>query len=139
MNDLFSFIVDIVDWGCLDLAFFVPEGVEDRDAIDSVATCQLIVVHEAIRLDLKMELALPDGGFVISCGCIDDVNVVEDSILVFALLFVLELVGKCHQPINVGFGLPQKEDLELNVSHSIPFSNVYLCPYFLEFAFWVIF
>ena len=99
MNDLLGFIVDIVDWSGLNLTFFVSECVEDRDAIESIATSQLIVVHETIRLDLKSELCLSDCSFIISCGCIDDIYVIEDSILILAFLFLLELVGKRHQII----------------------------------------
>ena len=117
-------MVDVVDWGGLHLSFLMSEGVEDRDAADGEAVSQLVVVAEAVGLNVEGVLGFSDGGLVIAKGGINNVVIVENAIFIFAFFLVIHLVGKCNQPINLGFDLPEVGDLELDISDSVLSSDV---------------
>ncbi len=107
VDDLLGVVVDVVDGSDLDLAFYVPEGVEDGHVAHSEAIDHLIVVHEPVLLFIEDELGLPHGGLIFAHGGVDDIVVVVDSILVQTFLLVLELVGEGRQHVFVVFDLPE--------------------------------
>ena len=124
VNDLFGFVIDVVDWGGLHLSFLMSEGVEDRDAADGEAVSQLVVVAEAVGFNVEGVLGFSDGGLVIAKGGINNVIIVENAIFIFAFFLVIHLVGKCNQPIDLGLDLPEVWDLELDISDSVLSSDV---------------
>ena len=119
LDDLLGLVVHVVNGGVLYLALNVPEGVEHGHIAHSEATGELVVVAEPVLLDVEHVLGLTDGGLVVSQRGVDDVVVVMDPVLVLCLLLVLRFVRNSHQSVVVGSGLPQEEDLELDVSHSV--------------------
>jgi hypothetical protein len=98
--------------------------MEDGDVPQSEAVAELVVVAEAVGLDLEGELCLSDGGLVLAHGGVHHVVVVVDTVLVLALIFVVAFVGQGGHHVNVGPHFPQVRNLDLDVPHTVLGSDV---------------
>ena len=93
VNNLFTVVVNEVDRSFLNLTFLMSESMENRDSIHAKAVNELVIVAKSISFNIKFEFSLPDSGNIIALSGINNIVVVDNSILVLALVFVIHLIG----------------------------------------------
>ena len=113
IDDLLSFVIDVVHWGLKGFTFIVSEAVEDRNVSYSEEINQLIVPAKAILSNFEDEFGLPESTFIISQTGIKDVIVIDDFFLFFR--FKLISIWSRHNCVLIFLHFPDSSNVELQV------------------------